>query len=59
MTAFTRKEFLKATLAAGGAALLARTRATAAPDRPPAIGRSGSASGDIRVACVGINQQGH
>lgn len=54
MKNWTRKEFLKASLVGGGAAMVAgHTRlygATAA--------RSGSANGDIRVAVVGINGQG-
>jgi len=52
MTHWTRKDFLKASFAAGGAALLTRNRAFA-------IGQAGgSANGDVRIAVVGINSQG-
>ncbi|MGH7943872.1 MAG: Gfo/Idh/MocA family protein [Opitutaceae bacterium] len=54
MKNWTRKEFLKASVVGGGAALFAgRTRlyGQAAP-------AAGSANGDIRVAVVGINSQG-
>src|SRR3954470_12492773 len=55
MNNWTRKEFLKASLLGGGAALIAgRTRMYGAT--APA---AGSASGDIRVACAGINAQGY
>jgi predicted dehydrogenase len=54
MKNWTRKEFLKASLVGGGAALFAgRTRIYGAT--APA---AGSANGDIRVAVVGINAQG-
>ncbi|MBI4624559.1 MAG: Gfo/Idh/MocA family oxidoreductase [Verrucomicrobia bacterium] len=52
MNNWTRKEFLKASLLTGGAAMLARSRVSAA------IAAGGSANGDIRVAVVGINAQG-
>lgn len=52
MKSLTRKQFLKASLAAGGTALLARSRLGAA------LAQSGSANGDIRVAVVGLNKQG-
>lgn len=52
MNHWTRKEFLKASLIAGGAALITRNRAFA-------IGQSGaSANGDIRIGIVGFNAQG-
>lgn len=51
MNTWTRKDFLKTTIAGGGAALLATSRARAATSR--------SANGDIRVAVVGLNQQGN
>jgi len=54
MNNWTRKEFLKASLLGGGAALIAgRTRIYGAT--APA---AGSANGDVRVACIGINAQG-
>ncbi|MGH8018330.1 MAG: Gfo/Idh/MocA family protein [Opitutaceae bacterium] len=46
---WTRKEFIKASIVGGGAALLGR--------RPLSAARS-SANGDIRVAVVGINGKG-
>jgi len=52
MPSLTRKQFLKVSLAAGGTALLARSRLGAA------IAQTGSANGDIRVAVVGLNKQG-
>ncbi len=51
MTTWTRKEFLKASLVAGGAALLTRNRAFA-------IGSGGSANGDVRIGIIGFNAQG-
>ncbi|MBI5770928.1 MAG: Gfo/Idh/MocA family oxidoreductase [Verrucomicrobia bacterium] len=52
MNNWTRKDFLKASLTAGGAALLTRNRAFA-------IGQAGkSANGDIRVAVAGVGGQG-
>ena len=51
MNAMTRKDFLKASLAAGAGAFLSRQRAFA-------IGAGGSPNGDIRIAVVGINSQG-
>jgi predicted dehydrogenase len=54
MKNWTRKEFLKASLVGGGAALVAgHSRLYGA-----ASARSGSPNGDIRVAVVGINGQG-
>ena len=51
MNQWSRKDFLKASLAAGSVALLARNRVAAAV-------ASGSANGDARIAIVGINNQG-
>lgn len=54
MNNWTRKEFLKASLIGGGAALVAgRTKIYGQTAAAP-----GSANGDIRVAVVGINAQG-
>lgn len=50
MNHWTRKDFLKASLVGGSAALLSKGRLSAAA--------SGSANGDIRVAVVGLNGQG-
>lgn len=50
MTNWSRKDFLKASLIAGGAAMLPRSYG--------AVGSSGSANGDIRVAVCGIGGQG-
>jgi len=52
MNTWTRKEFLKASLVGGGAAMLpgSHLRAAATPGR--------SANGDIRVAVVGLRAQG-
>jgi predicted dehydrogenase len=50
MNNWTRKDFLKASMVGGGAALLSRPLRAAAPGR--------SANGDIRVAVVGLNGQG-
>jgi predicted dehydrogenase len=53
MNSWTRKQFIKASLVGGGAAFLAGgTRLYGA------VGRPGSANGDIRVAVVGIRGQG-
>ncbi|MEN9632975.1 MAG: hypothetical protein RL077_1379 [Verrucomicrobiota bacterium] len=52
MKNWTRQEFLKASLIAGGAAL------AAGPGRLVAATAPGSANGDVRVAVVGINAQG-
>lgn len=54
MNNWTRKDFLKTTLAGGGALLASR----GAYGQVPAVARSGSANGDIRVAVVGVNAQG-
>ena len=54
MNNWTRKDFLKTTLAGSGALLAAR----GLYGQAPAAARSGSANGDIRVAVVGINAQG-
>ncbi len=54
MNNWTRKEFLKASLLGGGAALVAGGTRVYGATAPAA----GSASGDIRVAVVGINSQG-
>ena len=52
MKTWTRKAFLKTSVVAGGAALLARGRLAAA------IAAPGSANGDIRVAVVGFHGKG-
>lgn len=57
MNQLTRKQFLKASLAAGGAALFTRACSTP-PAAALAVARTGSANGDIRIAVVGINSQG-
>src|SRR5436190_1762724 len=51
MNRWTRRNFLKTSLAAGGAALIARQRVFAATE-------PGSPNGDIRIAIVGVNSQG-
>lgn len=51
MNHWTRKSFLKASLAGGAAALLTRSRLAAAVT-------GGSANGDVRIAVVGLNNQG-
>jgi predicted dehydrogenase len=51
MNQLTRKQFLKASLIAGGATLLSRNRAFA-------IGNGGSPNGDIRIGIIGFNAQG-
>src|SRR5688572_5508566 len=55
MNNWTRKDFLKTTLVGGGAALVA----SRAYGQAPAVAKSGSANGDIRVAVVGVNAQGN
>lgn len=52
MTHWTRKEFLKASLAAGGAALIARSRVAAA------VAPKGSPNGDVRLAIIGCRGKG-
>ncbi len=52
MQNWTRKQFLKASLAGAGATALSRHPLAAAVAAP------GSANGDIRVAVVGLNSQG-
>jgi len=54
MNNWTRKDFLKTTLAGGGALMASR----GLYGQAPAAGRAGSANGDIRVAVVGVNAQG-
>ncbi len=54
MKSWSRKEFLKASLVGGGAALIAGQTRLFGQVAPAA----GSANGDIRVAVVGINAQG-
>src|SRR5688572_8183024 len=54
MTMITRKQFLRSSLVAGGATALANSRSSGAP----AVARSGSANGDIRIAVVGFNGKG-
>lgn len=48
---WTRRQFVKTSLAGAGTLLAGGCTA-------PAIGRSGSANGDVRVAVVGLNRQG-
>lgn len=52
MKTWTRKAFLHASIAGGGAALFAQSAGTAA------FAAAGSANGDIRVAVVGLNGKG-
>ena len=63
MNPLTRKEFLKSALAVGGAALFTRACSTPgsapASASAPAVAATGSANGDVRIACVGINGQGN
>ena len=54
MKSWSRKDFLKASLIGGGAALLTRAHAQTAP----AVAAAGSANGDIRIAVAGIGAQG-
>src|SRR5215211_8559278 len=54
MKNWTRKEFLKASLIGGGAAIVGGHTRIYGATAPAA----GSANGDIRVAVVGINAQG-
>lgn len=56
MKNWTRKEFLRNSLLGGGAALVAARGVYG--QSAPAVAKSGSAAGDIRVAVVGINGQG-
>lgn len=60
MPDFTRKEFLRASLLGGTAAMLApRLRAgETGPAAAPAIARTRSANEEVRVAIVGINDMG-
>ncbi len=51
MNNWTRKDFLKASVVGGSAALLSKTPLAAASS-------GGSANGDVRVAVVGLNGQG-
>jgi predicted dehydrogenase len=51
MTSWTRKQFLQRSLAAGGLTLIASPAARLSA-------ASGSANGDIRVACVGVRSKG-
>lgn len=53
MKNWTRKEFLKASLVGGGAALVSQHRVSAA------TATTKSPNGDIRVAVVGVNNQGN
>lgn len=55
MNNWTRKEFLKASLLGGSAAAVLASRTRVYGATAPA---SGSANGDVRVACCGINAQG-
>lgn len=54
MNNWTRKEFLKTSLV-GGTAALAATRVYG---QAPAVAKTGSANGEIRIAVVGVNAQG-
>lgn len=54
MNNWTRKDFLKTTIVGGGAALAANR----VFGQAPAVSKSGSANGEIRVAVVGVNAQG-
>ena len=56
MKKLTRKTFLKMSLAGAGAAAVAFPGRILA--QAPAVARSGSANSDIRIAIVGLNQQG-
>ena len=63
MNLLTRKEFLKGSLAAGGAALFTRGCATppsesTAASTVPVIAKTGSANSDIRIGIIGFNAQG-
>jgi len=58
MKSWSRKDFLKASLLGGGAALLARSSQLYGQSSP-AIAAPGSANGDIRIAVVGIRGQGN
>jgi len=56
---WTRKEFLKASLLGGGAALIAGSTRLAAQGAP-AIAKSGaSPNSDVRIGIIGFNQQGN
>ena len=57
MNQLTRKDFIKATFVAGGAALFTRGCATA-PEAPAIVRAGGSANGDIRIGIIGFNSQG-
>ncbi len=57
MNNWTRKDFLKATLVGGSAALIAGPGRLYAQGAP-AVGTRGSANGDARIAVVGLNKQG-
>jgi len=62
MKTWTRKEFLKNSLIAGGGVLLTSACSTSGGVQKsagaPAIARSGRPNGDIRVAVVGLNGKG-
>jgi Predicted dehydrogenases and related proteins len=62
MATWTRKQFLKNSLIAGGGALLASGCATSRDASgavaAPAVARRGSANGDVRIAVVGLNGKG-
>lgn len=51
-TPLSRRDFVRASLLAGGSLLAGCSGA-------PSVARSGSANGDIRVAVVGLRNQGH
>ena len=56
MKSYTRRKFLKNSLLTGGAAIFSNQRLSAT--LAPAVLRTGSANGDIRIAVVGLHQQG-
>lgn len=58
MKNWTRKEFLRNSLLGGGAAIVA-SRAGLYAQGAPAVGKSGSANGDIRIGIIGFNAQGY
>jgi predicted dehydrogenase len=59
MKTWTRKDFLRGSLAGGGALLVAGSAGvTTSAFGAPAVAAPGSASGDIRIAVVGVRSQG-
>lgn len=57
MNNWTRKQFIRASLLGGSAALVAGS--SRVYGQAPAVARKGSANGDIRVAVVGVGGQGN